>query len=271
MTKQIGENLKSSFTVLRARCIKGVTAILILGALSAGSLAGVGEGQELYNAYCQICHGVLGEGQTMGKPLTDATANRLTDQELIDVITDGRAGTGMAAWEGSLSEIEIFDIASYIRNLQGRPALVLGDNDSGPSDDPNVIAGEMLFNGSADCATCHSYDEKGGSVGPSLDGLGSRLGDDALRQALMNPSASIVSGYGAKEVEQEDGTVVRGRFRNDSELAVQIQSEDGRRWVTYFKERVTAVRDLDESLMPDTFANLSVSEQEKLLAFLSSL
>ena len=87
----------------------------------------------------------------------------------------------------------------------------------------------------------------------------------------MNPSASIVSGYGAKEVEQEDGTVVRGRFRNDSELAVQIQSEDGRRWVTYFKERVTAVRDLDESLMPDTFANLSVSEQEKLLAFLSSL
>ena len=271
MTKQIGENLKSSFTVLLTRCIKGVTAILILSALSAGSLAGVGEGQELYNAYCQICHGVLGEGQTMGKPLTDAPANRLADQELIDVITDGRAGTGMAAWEGSLSEIEIFDIASYIRNLQGRPALVLGDNDSGPSDDPNVIAGEMLFNGSADCATCHSYDEKGGSVGPSLDGLGSRLGDDALRQALMNPSASIVSGYGAKEVEQEDGTVVRGRFRNDSELAVQIQSEDGRRWVTYFKERVTAVRDLDESLMPDTFANLSVSEQEKLLAFLSSL
>jgi|TARA_B110000240_G_scaffold82687_1_gene94251 putative heme-binding domain-containing protein len=271
MTKQIGENLKSSFTVLLTRCIKGVTAILILSALSAGSLAGVGEGQELYNAYCQICHGVLGEGQTMGKPLTDAPANRLADQELIDVITDGRAGTGMAAWEGSLSEIEIFDIASYIRNLQGRPALVLGDNDSGPSDDPNVIAGEMLFNGSADCATCHSYDEKGGSVGPSLDGLGSRLGDDALRQALMNPSASIVSGYGAKEVEQEDGTVVRGRFRNDSELAVQIQSEDGRRWVTYFKERVTAVRDLDESLMPDTFANLSVSEQEKLLAFLRSL
>ena len=24
--------------------------------------AGVGEGQELYDAYCQICHGGLGEG-----------------------------------------------------------------------------------------------------------------------------------------------------------------------------------------------------------------
>lgn len=207
----------------------------------------------------------------MGKPLTDAPANRLADQELIDVITDGLAGTGMAAWEGSLSEVEIFDIASYIRNLQGKPALVLGDDNSAPSDDPNVIAGEVLFNGLADCATCHSYNEKGGSVGPSLDGLGSRLGDDALMLALMNPSASIVSGYGVKEVEQEDGTLVRGRFRNDSELAVQIQSEDGQRWVTYFKERVAAVRDSDESLMPDTFASLGASEQQQLLAFLRSL
>ena len=248
-----------------------MTAAFFLSAVSASSLAGVGEGQELYNAYCQICHGILGEGQTMGKPLTDGPANRLADQELIDVITDGRAGTGMVAWKGSLSETEIFDIASYIRNLQGKPALSLGDDDSGPSDDPNVIAGAELFNGSANCVTCHSYDEKGGSVGPSLDGLSSRLDDDSLMQALMNPSATIVSGFGTKEVEQEDGTIVRGRFRNDSELAVQIQSEDGRRWVTFFKERVTAVRDSDESLMPDTFANLGASEQQQLLAFLKSL
>ena len=271
MTKSVGDKLKALLTLLFSRSIKSASVALVLSAVSATSLAGVGEGQELYNAYCQICHGVLGEGQTMGKPLTDGPANRLADQELIDVITDGRAGTGMVAWEGSLSETEIFDIASYIRNLQGKPALSLGDDESGPSDDPNVIAGAELFNGSAGCATCHSYDEKGGSVGPALDGLGSRLDDDALMQALMNPSASIVSGYGAKEVEQEDGSIVRGRFRNDSELAVQIQSEDGRRWVTYFKERVTAVRDSDESLMPDTFANLGANEQQQLLAFLKSL
>ncbi|MBL4581255.1 MAG: c-type cytochrome [Gammaproteobacteria bacterium] len=263
--------MKSSFTLLLTRSLKNTMAVFLFGGLSATSLAGVGEGQELYNAYCQICHGALGEGQTMGKPLTDAPANRLLDQELIDVITDGRAGTGMVAWEGSLSEVEIFDIASYIRNLQGKPALVLGGDDSGPSDDPNVIAGEMLFNGLADCISCHSYNEKGGSVGPSLEGVGSRLDDGAIMQALMSPSASIVDGYGVKEVEQQDGTLVRGRYRNDSELAVQIQSEDGQRWVTYFKERVAAVRDLDESLMPDTFSNLGANEQQQLLAFLKSL
>lgn len=271
MTKLIGENLKSLLTLLLTRSLKSAMTVFLLAGLSSVSLAGVGEGQELYNAYCQICHGALGEGQTMGKPLTDAPANRLADQELIDVITDGRAGTGMVAWEGSLSEVEIFDVASYIRNLQGKPALVLGGDDSGTSDDPNVVAGEMIFNGSADCATCHSYDDKGGNVGPSLDGVSSRLDDAALLQALTNPSASIVSGYGTKEVEQEDGSIIRGRFRNDSELAVQIQSADGRRWVTYFKERVTAIRDSDESVMPDTFASLGANEQQQLLAFLNSL
>lgn len=243
----------------------------LLSLAASAATAGVGEGQELYNAYCQICHGELGEGQTMGKPLTDDPANRLSDQELLDVIAEGRAGTGMVAWEGSLSEVEIFDIASYIRNLQGKPAISLGGDDAGLSDDPLVVAGEQLFNGAADCATCHSYKDQGGSVGPALDGLGSRMSDDALMQSLMNPSATIAAGYGAKVVEQEDGTVIRGRFRNDSELAVQIQSEDGRRWVTYFKDRVKSVSDSEESLMPDTYANLGADEQQQLLAFLKSL
>lgn len=255
---------------LSTRCLKASATLLIFCSTSS-AFAGVGEGQELYDAYCQICHGALGEGQIMGKPLTDGVANRLSDQDLLSAISEGRAGTGMAAWEGSLSETEIFDIASYIRNLQGKPALNLADNDLGPSDDPNVIAGEQLFNNSAACASCHSYKDQGGSVGPALDGLGNRLSDAALMQALLSPSATIVSGYEAKEVEQEDGTIIRGRYRNDSELAVQIQSEDGRRWVTYFKERVKSVTDSNQSLMPDTYANLGASEQEQLLAFLKSL
>jgi len=93
----------------------------------------------------------------------------------------------------------------------------------------------------------------------------------ALERALLNPSASIISGYGSKVVEQQDGTVIRGRFRNDSALAVQIQSEDGTRWVTYFKDRVKSVTDSSESLMPDVYANLGATEQQQLMAFLKSL
>lgn len=248
-----------------------VLATLAMTLTSFAVNAGVGEGQELYNAYCQICHGELGEGQTMGKPLTDGMANRLSDEDLLAVITDGRAGTGMVAWAGSFSDEEIFDIASYVRALQGKPGLNLLKDESGIANNPMALAGAELFNGNAGCSTCHSYDDQGGNVGPVLDGVGSRLGQDVLLQALLNPSASIASGYGAKVVEQTDGATIRGRYRNDSELAVQIQSEDGRRWVTYFKDRVKSITDSDESLMPDVYATLSAEQQEQLLAFLNSL
>ena len=233
--------------------------------------AGAGEGQELYNAYCQICHGESGEGQTMGKPLTDGMANRLSGDDLLAVITDGRAGTGMVAWGGSFSDEEIFDIASHVRVLQGKPGLDLVTDDSGIGDNPQALAGAEIFNGAAGCSTCHSYDDQGGNVGPALDGVSSRLSKDALLQALINPSATIANGYGAKVVTQVDGTRIRGRYRNDSELAVQIQSADGRLWVTYFKDRVRSVTDSDESLMPDVFATLGAEQQQQLLAFLHSL
>ena len=253
----------------RLQASKLLTLCLMLWSLPG--LAGVGEGQELYDAYCQICHGGVGEGQTMGKSLVDNTANRLSDEELLDVITNGRSGTGMAAWGSSFSDEEIFDIATYVRALQGRPGLNLSDNDGAASDDPEVLAGMAVFHGKAQCASCHSYDDQGGSVGPALDGVGARLTDAALEQALIDPSASIVAGYEAKQVTQSDGSVVTGRFRNDSELAVQLQSEDGRRWLTFFKDRVASIEDLDESLMPDVYATLGAEEQRQLLAFLRSL
>jgi len=255
-------------TIRQARAL--LTTLALIG-VSLQLSAGVGEGQELYDSYCQICHGGVGEGQTMGKSLVDNNANGLSDEALLDVISSGRAGTGMAAWKDAFSEEEIFDIATYVRALQGKPGLNLGGDESSASDDPMVVAGARLFNGAAQCSSCHSYDDQGGNVGPALDGVASRLSAAALEQALLNPSASIVAGYEAKQVQQNDGTLIRGRFRNDSELAVQLQSADGRRWVTYFKDRVAAIEDLSESLMPDVYATLGASEQQQIMAFLKSL
>ncbi len=250
--------------------VLALAALAALG-ISNTTSAGVGEGGELFDAYCSVCHGGLGEGQAMGKALTDSVANRLSDKELLLVISDGRTGTGMAAWKDAFSEEEIFDIASYVRTLQGKPGLSLGDEEAGVSNDPTVVAGENLFNNKAGCVTCHSYKENGGSIGPELDGVAARLSDSGLMQALQDPSATIVGGFGAKVVTQNDGTVIQGRFRNDSELAVQLQSADGRRWVTYFKDRVASVEDATESLMPKVFSTLERKEQEQIVAFLKSL
>ncbi|PCH61743.1 MAG: hypothetical protein COC19_04390 [SAR86 cluster bacterium] len=252
----------------RVACIyTAVFSVLI----SATAIAGVGEGQDLYNAYCQICHGGEGEGQAMGKPLTDSGAERLSDTELVAVITEGRSGTGMAAWGSSFDEKEILDIAGYVRTLQGGSGVLdLGDAVQ-VSNDPAVLAGEQLFNGVASCATCHTYRDQGGSIGPVLDGISSHLNDALLEQALLNPSQTIAAGFEVKEVELTDGKIIRGRFRNESELALQILSEDGKRWVTYFKARVNGISDSEESLMPDVYATLSAEQQQQIMAFLKSL
>lgn len=249
----------------------GVPALCLLSVgFMATSLAGPGEGQTLYESYCSVCHGIQGEGETMGKPLNDSSSRKLSDLQLIATITDGRSGTGMNSFRSAFNDREIHDIAGYIRVLQGGTGLTEASVEK-VSGSAAVLAGEVLFKAQANCFSCHSYDNKGGNIGPALDGVANRLSEDALLEALIDPSRSIASGYEVKEVETNEGEVLRGRFRNDSDLAVQIQSEDGSRWVTYFKDRVKSITDSDSSLMPDIFSTLGVRDQENLLEFLKSL
>jgi len=72
-------------------------------------------------------------------------------------------------------------------------------------------------------------------------------------------------------VTKSDGTIVVGRFRNESDRALQIQSEDGRRWITFFKDRVSSITNEESSLMPDVFSTLEKTEREEILAFLRAL
>ncbi len=250
---------------------KTLLCLLTSGLLSTAALAGPGEGQGIYDNFCVVCHGGLGEGETMGKPLVDNNARALSDAALIDVISKGRPGTGMAAYGGALSEVEIRDVAGYIRVLQGGTGLADEDAGSSALDDPQVAMGQELFSGKAGCADCHTLSGSGGSVGPALDGVAARLDEAQLREALEAPSRSIVSGYGVKILETNDGQIIKGRYRNDSEQAIQMLSEDGKRWLTQFKRNLKSISDSDESLMPEVFATLSVDEQEALLAYLRAV
>ncbi len=233
--------------------------------------AGPSEGQSVYESFCVVCHGGLGEGETMGKPLVDNPAKSLSDAELINVISNGRSGTGMAAYGGPLSETEVRDVAGYIRVLQGGTGLAEESDSADLSTDPQLIAGQALFAGKAACVDCHSYRGTGGTIGPALDNVTARLNPAQLREALESPSRTIASGYSVRVLETNDGEIIRGRYRNDSEQAIQILSADGKRWVTQFKRNLTSVEDSQESLMPDVFTSLGAAEQDALLVFLQSL
>ena len=82
-------------------------------------------GLRLYQKYCQVCHGVEGDGDGIMTTLTgikpmDHTnpneTNAFDNEELIKAILDGE-GRFMPAWRGILSQSDVEALVSYIRLL----------------------------------------------------------------------------------------------------------------------------------------------------------
>lgn len=82
-------------------------------------------GMQLYQKYCQVCHGVEGDGDgimtnLMGIMPMDHTnpneTNSLDNEELVKSILDGK-GRFMPAWRGILSQSDVEALVSYIRLL----------------------------------------------------------------------------------------------------------------------------------------------------------
>lgn len=102
------------------------------------------DGEEVYEAYCQNCHGEnLGGG--IGVNLTDAEwIHGGTPSDVIRTITEGVPEKGMLTWGPILSEDQIRNVASYVlsRNaaalglsLDSIAASVGGDMDDDDADE----------------------------------------------------------------------------------------------------------------------------------------
>jgi len=82
-------------------------------------------GMQLYQKYCQVCHGVEGDGDgimtnLMGIMPMDHTnpneTNSIDNEELVKSILDGK-GRFMPAWRGILTQGDVEALVSYIRLL----------------------------------------------------------------------------------------------------------------------------------------------------------
>ena len=82
-------------------------------------------GMQLYDKYCQVCHGEEGDGdgimtKLMGITPMDHTnpneTNALDNEEIARRILDGK-GRFMPAWRGILSQADVEALVSYIRLL----------------------------------------------------------------------------------------------------------------------------------------------------------
>ena len=128
-----------AFALCQSR-VKGVTQVMRRLALIMFSMTAAGvyvpasllspafafandtSGAAVFKDHCTPCHGEDGKGKApVGTP--DFTSPKiqasLTDSEIMDIITNGKKGTIMPAWKGTLSPQEISAAASYVRSLGG--------------------------------------------------------------------------------------------------------------------------------------------------------
>lgn len=94
----------------------GAAAARLIPAHSAGQ----SDGSAIFKQKCASCHGPEGKG--IGSIKTPdfsnpAVQSGLTDQQIAQIIANGKPGTMMPAWSGKLSDDEIAAVRGFIRTL----------------------------------------------------------------------------------------------------------------------------------------------------------
>lgn len=128
---------------------------------------------ELYQAYCAVCHGERGDGQSRARaslnpPPLDfthpASAQRLTRDGMIRVTRDGKPGTAMVGWSTQLNDGQIAAIVDHIRANFMAPAAPPAPRADATLPLPNKLRGnaargEKLY--AANCVACHGANGDG--------------------------------------------------------------------------------------------------------------
>ena len=91
---------------------------------------------------------------------------------------------------------------------------------------------------------------------------------DQIREALLQPSAHVTSGYELVTVQLRDGKSIRGFARSQSNFDIRLQDLEGRFHLLQ-EGQISAIRDEKQSLMPPVKA--SPEELQDLIAYLSRL
>lgn len=115
-----------------------------------------------------------------------------------------------------LSEAQLWTIVAFLESLGGEVTVTgarvaeaqaaAGESGAPAGGGAAGGTGAAFANGSTDpqellaagtCTLCHVVNGEGGPIGPALDGVGSRLDEAAIRQAILMPNADTTAGYEA--------------------------------------------------------------------------
>jgi putative heme-binding domain-containing protein len=124
----------------------------------------------------------------------------------------------------------------------------------------------------AQCILCHRFGNSGGSVGPELAAVSSRLATRDILESILEPSKVVSEQYQNAVLTLNDGDVVTGRLleENDQKLVLMTDPIHPNK-VEILKADVASRRASKISPMPDGLVN-SLTENEiwDLIAYMES-
>ncbi len=236
------------------RCLAGL--ILVAG---AAAQTDVPAGRKIFESQCALCHGQTGgggRGPALNRPQLEHAPD---DAALRRVISDGLDPEMPAAWQLTPREVE--SVAAYVRSLGSAPQETL------PGD---PARGARVYEARG-CSGCHMIAGQGAGFGPELTAIGARRNAAWLRQAVLDPAASLPQGFAWMAATTAAGETVRGIRVNEDAFTIQIKDAGGR-FHSFRKAELRELRRLTgETPMPAYRGRLTEGELDDLVAYLARL
>lgn len=187
----------------------------------------ISAGQELYEGAggCTACHGtgtrapnlLTGEGgegtigARCGERVPGADCKTYVYQSMVDpaaYVVEGYQPI-MPDASRTLSQTQVWAMVAYLQDQGGEVTVTAEDIESTASEEardppaggagaaPSAAGGTdpvaLMENNM--CLNCHTLDDRGIDMGPSFNGVGSRLSESEIRRSILDPNAEAAEGY----------------------------------------------------------------------------
>ncbi len=248
--------------IRRRTVLLGVSVSLWCGVLGLAqdhgyTPADIENGARLYQSSCAGCHGAAGDA-IPGVDLARGEFRRATsDTDLVRIIQSGLPNTAMPPH--AFSEREAATVVAYVRSM-GTTAAAIGD----PS------RGRALFEGKGGCAVCHRVYGRGPRLAPDLSDVGATRSLRELREALVDPGATIRPANRFVRAVTTGGDAIEGRLLNQDSFSIQLLDAN-ERLRSLSKTTLRQYGVLQTSPMPSYQDALTNQELDDVVGYLTTL
>jgi putative heme-binding domain-containing protein len=222
----------------------------------------VEDGGRLYQANCVRCHGATGDQVANIDLMKGKLGKSSSENDLVRIMLNGIPGTAMTA--GTFNEKEAGKIAGYLRSLAdyaSRTASTPGD----------ANRGKAIFEGKANCVSCHRIQGAGGRLGPDLTQVGADRPPADIERSILEPGATVLPNNRFYRVVTRDGATVTGKLLNRDSFNVLLLDSKNEQLRSFSVSNLREHAFVNSSAMPSFRGKLTAQELSDVVTYLASM